>query len=357
MNPLLQKLVCGLASASLFLSLGLAALADLTLPPSEYPSATSNSSDFQFVPLLNYQEKPQGSALLKHTPRVVLALGGGGMRGAAHVGVLKVLVKEGIPIDGIAGTSMGSVVGGLYAAGMPLSEIETRFVNGSMMKSFTPIPVLARLMLVPITSSPRLIGFHPYEGLYAGNAFKHYLQKAVPKDKTTIESLNIPFVAVAIDLCDGHVYSIQKGNLVNAMRASSAVPGLRKPIPIDDKLFVDGGYLANLPVPHARALGGDVVIAVQIDEPFKVETQNDFRKLGSVEERMFNLQLSAFDAVHARKADILIHPSLDRIGLVSTKISDAKRAIAAGEAAAEEALPAIKEKLQAFGIATKPGTI
>jgi NTE family protein len=141
------------------------------------------------------------------------------------------------------------------------------------------------------------------------------------------------------------------------MRASSAVPGLRKPIPVDNKLFVDGGYLANLPVPHARALGGDIVIAVQIDQNFKIQTQNDFRKLGSVEERMFNLQLSALDAVHARKADILIHPNLDGIGLVSTKTSDAKKAIAAGEAAAQEALPTIKEKLQAVGIATQPGSI
>jgi NTE family protein len=322
------------------------------------PDPTPDNDQFIFVPLLpTVGQTLKSDKITQHPPRVVLALGGGGMRGAAHVGVLKVLIKAGIPIDGIAGTSMGAVVGGLYSAGMPVSEIETRFTSGSLMKSFVPESVPVRIMMAPIVSSPRLIGFRPYDGLYIGKAFRKYLDKAVPEDKKTIESLRIPFVAIAINVCDGHPYSIAKGNLVDAMRASSAVPSLRKPIEINGRLFVDGGYLANLPVPHARALNGDVVIAVQIDEPFHKQQPDDFRKVGSIAKRMFDLQLSALDAVYARSSDILIHPDLEGVGLMSTKICDAKRAVAAGEIAAEQALPAIKQKLQALGIATVPGNI
>lgn len=334
--------------------------AGLSLCLLRYPAALAEASfnglpdpistdQFLYVPLLDYQKLNANSQ--KHSPRVVLALGGGGMRGAAHVGVLKVLLKAGIPIDGIAGTSMGSVVGGLYAAGMPISEIERRFVKGSLMKSFVPIPLGLRLVVAPIIFAPRLIGIEPYDGLYYGFPFHNYLERALPADKKTIESLNIPFYAVAIDLCDGHVYAIRKGDLIAAMQASSAVPGLRKPIRIADKLFVDGGVLSNLPVPQARELGGDFVIAVQIDERFYKKEPDTFRKPGSVAKRMLNLQLAAFDAVHGRKADIVIHPNVDGVGLISTKKSDAKRSVAAGEVATEEALPAIKQKLKALGIA------
>lgn len=313
--------------------------------------APVSTDQFVYVPLLDYQPTNSASTAPKHAPRVVLALGGGGMRGAAHVGVLKELLKAGIPLDGITGTSMGAVVGGLYAAGMPVSEIEKRFVNGSLMKSFVPVPLSVRILLAPIMSSPRLVGFRPYDGLYFGRPFHRYLEHALPADKKTIESLNIPYSAVAIDLCDGHPYAIRKGDLVAAMQASSAVPSLRKPIRIADRLFVDGGVLANLPVPQARELGGDFIIAVQIDERFNKKTPDDFRKVGSVAKRMLNLQLAAFDAVHGSKADIVIHPCLDGVGLLSTKISNAKRSVAAGEVAADAALPAIRQKLKTLGIA------
>jgi NTE family protein len=351
MSQAFRFLVTGLIYAGLTLCLSrYPAIAEVDASFNGLPAPVS-SDQFVYVPLLDYQKINSTTDSQKHVPRVVLALGGGGMRGAAHVGVLKELLKAGIPIDGIAGTSMGSVVGGMYAAGMPVAEIERRFVNGSLMKSFVPIPLGIRLLIAPIISSPRLIGFRPYDGLYFGRPFHQYLEHALPADKKTIESLSIPYSAVAIDLCDGHPYAIRKGDLVSAMQASSAVPGLRKPIRIADKLFVDGGVLANLPVPQARELGGDFVIAVQIDERFNRKTPDNFRKPGSVAKRMINLQLAAFDAVHGRKADIVIHPCVAGVGLISTKISDAKRSVTAGEVATKDALPAIKEKLKALGIA------
>jgi NTE family protein len=134
------------------------------------------------------------------------------------------------------------------------------------------------------------------------------------------------------------------------MQASSAVPALRKPIEIKDKLFVDGGVLANVPVPHARAMGGDIVIAVQIDERFGKEPASNFRKIGSVTRRMVKLQLAALDSFYERGADIVIHPNVDGISLISTKISDAKKAVAAGEVAGKAAIPAIKQKLTQIGM-------
>jgi NTE family protein len=355
MNRTIRYLTLGLIHTSLCICLFRCpvAIAEVQANFNGLPDPIA-TEQFIYVPLIDYNKVNTTPDLQKHAARVVLALGGGGMRGAAHVGVLKVLLKAGIPIDGIAGTSMGSVVGGLYAAGVPVAKIEKDFVNGSLMKSFVPIPLGIRLMMAPIISAPRLIGIEPYDGLYFGYFFHRYLERVLPADKKTIESLNVPYFAVAIDLCDGHPYAIKKGDLVLAMQASSAVPSLRKPIKIGDKLFVDGGVLSNLPVPQARELGGDFVIAVQIDEPFNRKQPNDFRKVGSIAKRMINLQLAALDSVHGRKADIIIHPYLDGVGLISTKISDAKRSVAAGEAATEAALPTIKQKLESLGIATVP---
>src|SRR5262249_9072063 len=95
-------------------------------------------------------------------PRVALALGGGGTRGAAHIGVLKVFEEEGVPIDCIAGTSAGSIVGGLYAAGVPLSEIERMMDNKSILRAYNTIPIWLRVSLIPYTTVPRLFGIHPY---------------------------------------------------------------------------------------------------------------------------------------------------------------------------------------------------
>ncbi len=354
MTKFTRHLFAAILGLVLLLCINPAAVAEKILADNGLPDAsTPGDGQFVFVPLVEPTGKPpnSGDQLPRHRPRVMLALGGGGMRGAAHVGVLKALVAAGIPIDGIAGTSMGAIVGGLYTAGVPLDEIEKRFVDGSLMKSFLPIPLALRVVLAPAFSSPRLIGIHPYDGLYFGGGFHKYLDRLLPQDKKSIESLGFPFCAVAIDLCDGHAYSICKGSLVSAMQASSAVPALRKPIEIGGKLFVDGGVLANVPVRHARQLGADIVIAVQIDERFKKENPDSFRKMGSVTKRMIKLQLAALDSFHEREADIIIHPCVDGVSLISTKKSDAKNLVASGEAAVREALPAIRKKLAQVGLA------
>jgi NTE family protein len=280
-------------------------------------------------------------------PRVGLALGGGGSRGSAHVGVLKVLLEENIPIDLIAGTSIGSVVGGFYASGMPIEDIAQVFEKNTFTKEFAPMPIL-RLMLEPTAMTLRLFGYRPYDGLYYGWKFRNYADKAVGDKK--IEQFNIPYAAVVTDVVSGKSCRLTEGDLGVALTASTAVPELRKPVQIGDRLFCDGGVINNVPVNHAREMGADVVIAVDIDEQLKDRPLKDFRKLGSMGRQALRIQLAAFDGPSGKNADILIHPDTTGINLVSFKKSDGKRGIDAGIAAARAAMPEIKRKLAMAGI-------
>ncbi len=287
----------------------------------------------------------------KDRPKVVLALGGGGTRGAAHVGVLKVLEKEGIPIHHIVGTSMGAVVGGLYAAGVPVSTLEEKFRDRSLMEAFMTVPLWMRLVAAPLLITPRLVGSRPYDGLYWGNKFRKYVERSVAADKQEIENLNIDFSAVVLNVLDCKPVRISSGSLGYALQASSAVPGLRKPVEIGDGLYVDGGVVANVPVKLAREAGADVVIAVSVDERVHPQAKDVFRKVGSISRRMVTFELAFQDELQIRSADVLIHPNVDGISLISTKRDDAVRAMKAGEEAAQAAVPSIKAKLAAAGAA------
>ncbi|MBX9948926.1 MAG: patatin-like phospholipase family protein [Candidatus Obscuribacterales bacterium] len=296
--------------------------------------------------VLNWKKKT-----LPPRPKIGLALGGGGARGAAHVPVIRALEKEGIKFDYIAGTSIGSVVGGLYAAGVSLDDLEDEFENGKLMRNFMTVSLAVRVAVAPVMLVPRLFNSKEYDGLYRGNKFRKYLVSGLSCHDLNIESLKIPFAAVTLNLLDGKPYMIRKGNLGFAMQASAAVPGLRKPVEIGDKLFVDGGALCNLPVKQVREMGADFVIAVNIDQPFDVQTPDKFRKIGSVTRRMLNWDLWEMDKPQSELADVTIHPNTGEVSLISTKKSDAKLCSIAGEKAVKEALPLIREKLKNLGIA------
>jgi NTE family protein len=281
----------------------------------------------------------------KKRPTVALALGGGGTRGVAHVGVLRVLQKEGIPIDYIAGTSMGAIVGGLFSAGCSTEEIEDRLLNKSLLHSFNTVPIPVRLAVVPIFFVPHVFGYHPLDGLYRGKKFASYLNKAVPESRRQLEELKIPFCAVASNLLDGKPYAITTGNLGEALQASSAIPVLRKPVQLGDKLLVDGGISANLPCRQARAMGADIVIGVDVDEDFQGSTDKEFHHIFSVAPRAVSVILSSIDESQRKEADIIIHPDVNGIRLLSGKKAVGLRALEAGMKAAEAAIPAIKARL------------
>ncbi len=292
--------------------------------------------------------KSEAISKLPNRPRVGLALGGGGSRGSAHVGVLKVFKEENIPIDLIAGTSIGSVVGGFYASGVPLEQISDVFEKNTFTKEFAPMPIL-RLALEPLALSLRVLGYKPYDGLYYGRKFKKYADKVVGDKR--IEKFNIPFAAVVTDVVTGKSCRLTEGDLGEALVASTAVPELRKPMQIGDKLYCDGGVVNNVPVDHAREMGADIVIAVNIDEHLNDRPIHDFRALGSMARQALRSQLNAFDGPSCQKADVLIHPDTTGINLVSFHKADGKRGIDAGIAAARAALPEIKRKLASLGIA------
>ena len=171
------------------------------------------------------------------------------------------------------------------------------------------------------------------------------MNNSVPENMRQVENLKLPLRAVATNLVDGKAYVLTTGNFGRVVQASSAVPVLRRPVPLQGHLFVDGALVANVPVKQAKETNPDIIIAVNVDERFSNEPMDSFRKVGSVSKRTLDLYLHQEDQRSGLLADVLIHPDVDGINLISTSKKDAERAIAAGEKAAREALPAIMAKL------------
>jgi NTE family protein len=282
-------------------------------------------------------------------PKLAIAIGGGGLRSASAIGVLKALEDEGITIDIITGTSMGAVVGGLYAAGVTPIHIEEEFTQKKLMHAFLTIPLKLRVMVIPLFYTPRLIGIEPYDGLYRGKRFATYLNKQVPVTEHNIEDLKIPFGAVAVSLLDGKAKTIKSGNLGKALQASCAIPALRKPVKLGGDLFVDGGALVNLPVMQARELGGDIVVAINVDEKIENTDEQIYHKVGSVAHRVVEMHLNHIDKEQKRLADYVIEPEIGSVGMISTSAKDARACIDAGTKAGHSAAPAIRELLKKYG--------
>jgi predicted acylesterase/phospholipase RssA len=277
-------------------------------------------------------------------PTVALAFGGGGARGAAHIGVLRVLKEAGIPIDYIVGNSMGSIVGGLYAAGVSLENIEKIMLDGSLRKAYIPGMVPPKLLMSPIEKMIHPIRKH-YAGLWTGNKFAYFLERQLPKGIVNAEDTPIPFSSVATNLIDGKAYRISNGKLSTAIRASATIPTILQPVAIGDKVYVDGGVRANLPASAARDTGADIVIAVLVDEPLYSLPASRFQHLGGIVQRLGDVMLAVADARQLPFADIIINPDVSDLPVLSAKPKHARQAIRAGEVAARKALPEIRKRL------------
>jgi NTE family protein len=214
-----------------------------------------------------------------HRPSVGLVLSGGGARGYAHLGVLKVLEENRIPIDCIAGTSMGAVVGGLYASGMGAAEMEQRLDDVNLADIAFDVSDRAELPQSQRESERLYVGGLGFgaggikfpAGLVQGNRFRALLQDwtaAVPGNQS-FDKLAIPYRAIATNLRTGEKVVLDHGSLPQAIRASMALPGLFAPADVDGVTLVDGGLVSNLPVETAREMGADVVIAVDIGSPLR----------------------------------------------------------------------------------------
>ena len=278
--------------------------------------------------------------------RVGLALAGGGTRGCAHIGVLRALEKAGLKIDCIAGTSMGAIVGGLYASGVSIDDIEQLIMSKKLVHGYDTVPIPVRIAVVPLFFIPHIFGYHPYDGLYRGGVFAKFIRNSAPEGYRDIENFKIPFAAVASNVLDGKPYAIKDGCIGKALQASSAIPFLRRPVEIGDKLFIDGGIVMNLPVDQAREIGADFVIAVNVDDDLVHLQKKDFRKIGSVATRAMNMHLSAIDRTQEKKADFIIHPDVTGIDLLSRNLKDARRAISSGEQETDQLMSALKKKIE-----------
>lgn len=287
-------------------------------------------------------------------PTVALALGGGGARGAAHIGVLRVLKEANIPIDYIVGNSMGSIIGGLYSAGVPLDDIEAFMVSGKLRKAYMPGSVVLKLLTSPVEKMMNPFRKH-YAGLWSGKKFAKFLEKQLPEKMVNVEDTEIPFSAVATNLIDGKAYRISDGKLSTAIRASSTIPTILQPVAIGDKVYVDGGVRANLPASAARDTGAKIVIAVLVDEPLRELPASRFRHLKAIAERLGDVMLAVADSRQLPFADIIINPDVSGVAVLSKNGEDARKAIIAGETATRKALPEIKKRLygQASGVAAK----
>ncbi len=280
-------------------------------------------------------------------PELVLVLSGGGARGFAHIGVLRVIEELEIAPDLIVGTSMGSVVGGLYAAGWSPDEIEALVHEIDWETIFTdrldrqdrsfrrkqddrPIVIQARLHfegLKPVLPS----------GVVEGQRLElllHLIEALSPATEN-FDDLPIPFRAVAADIATGGAVVLDSGSLATAIRASMSVPGALPPVEIDGLNLVDGGIAANLPVGIARSLGAGKIIAVDISSPLVDEDEAANKNFMGVLSQLNSLLTAGNvdrDTDLLGPRDVLIVPDLGDISFVS--FDRAEDAIAIGEAAA-----------------------
>ena len=220
-----------------------------------------------------------GNLIAQERPKIGLVLSGGGARGAAHIGVLKYLEEQRIPIDMIAGTSMGAIVGGLYASGLSADEIAEITISMDWGQKLTDnVPrserSIQRKRLEDTFSVPGTPGFKDMKlalpsGAIQGQNITLELQRITQHVShiNDFDNLPIPFRAVATDIVSGEMVELKSGSLAKSMRASMGVPAVFSPIEIDGRQLVDGGVTNNLPIDIARSMGADVLIIVDIGTP------------------------------------------------------------------------------------------
>jgi len=287
-------------------------------------------------------------------PRIGLVLGGGGARGAAHIGVLQVLERERIPVHALAGTSMGAIVGGLYATGYRPDDIEAILAGIDWADALRDDPPRLAQPIRRKEDDLRLllntrIGFGDGKiqfplGLVQGQRLLQLLRRLMLPawDVGHFDQLAIPFRCVGTDIGRGEGVVFEQGDLALAVRASMSVPGAFAPIRVDDRLMVDGGLVDNVPADVARGMGAQRLIVVDVGAPLAEAEQ-----LNSP----FAISMQMLDMLMRRRTDevlaglgpqdIILRPQLGSLG--SASFDRAVEGIEAGRLAAEAALPQLRE--------------
>jgi len=270
---------------------------------------------------------PTLSSAQETRPKVGLVLSGGGAKGMAHVGVLRVLEEMKVPVDMVVGTSAGSAVAALYASGMSVEEIEQRFIDLDWLSSFRDDPGRAykpvrrkqsdwRLPITPgigVDADGIQVGGGLVTGQNLGLILNELTRNAALVDD--FDQLPIPFRAIATDLETGVEVIIKSGNLAEAIRASMSIPGVYAPVERSGRLLVDGGIANNLPVSVARDMGADIIIAVDITDPLLKtdEIKEAFSVVGQLT-TLLTRRNTEDQLVLITDNDVLIRPRLEGYG-------------------------------------------
>ena len=255
---------------------------------------------------------------------VALALGGGASKGFAHIGVLKVLHENRIPVHIVTGTSAGALVGSLYASGMSPARLQTEAMQ------------MEKADIVDLTLSTR--------GFIRGEKLQNYINRQV--GNRPIQNLPRKFAAVATEFDTGRSVVFRSGNTGQAVRASASIPNVFQPAVINGKRYVDGGLTAPVPVSAARQMGANVVIAVDISaKPARISQSGFFSYLDQ------SLNIMSTPALNSElaKADVVIKPQVQHLGAVGG-FDEKTHAIKLGEDATRAALPQIRAVLQRYQV-------
>jgi NTE family protein len=288
---------------------------------------------------------PEQASESQVRPKIGLVLSGGGAKGAAHIGVLKFLEQQHIPIDYIAGTSIGAYVGGMYALGYSADEIEKLMMQTDWSSGYSDIIPRGALSYrdkqqrdqfnIPLDVGYREGEVKAPNGLLQGQTMSRLLRQSTDlvEQFGSFDELTIPFRAVATDLETSEAVVLSSGSLVLAMQASAAVPGALQPVEIDGKLLVDGGIANNLPIDVVKAMGADIVIAVDIGSP--LVSKDRLNSTLAVLDQLSNMLTNASTERQKQLLtdnDVLIRPGID--GLSTTDFSIMAKALPLGAEAA-----------------------
>jgi len=260
--------------------------------------------------------------------KIGLALGSGGAKGLAHIGVIKILEENDIPIDFIAGASIGALIGGLYAAFKDIKAIEKNLTSSNWRQ------------ILSFILDPSIKG-----GLISGKKLETFIRSQI--NHIQFSELKIPFAAVATDLNSGESVIIKEGDVSSAIRASIAVPLVFKPIKKEGQLLVDGGVSKPVPVQIVRQMGADFVIAVNLDGrcfPNDKKGGTNFYAIARQTLYIMRYHLAKYDV---EKADLIIAPEVKISGIIGWRnFIDGQKFVLAGEKATKDQLSRLKQLIK-----------
>lgn len=262
--------------------------------------------------------------VVKKEPKIALVLGGGSAKGFAHVGVIRVLEQEKIPIHMVVGTSVGSLIGGIYAAKPDSFQLEwTAFkIDRNDILDFSIVSKM---------------------GPVQGARMEEFIEQNVKAKK--VEETKIPFVPVATDLNTGETVTLEKGPMTKAIRASSSIPGIFPPVAFGNRTLVDGGVTDNVACDIAKAKGADIIIAVNLQKDVK---NDQIDSIVDVIGQSISIMMRESSKAKMACADVIIEPEAKGIGMFD--FTKKKQLMEEGIKAAKAAMPKIREAMARYGM-------